>query len=338
MREHLLIAETAAHADAADEDAILRAAARLGRRELVAPLYVLTVTDTLATAPEMWTPWRAALDGEIASRLDAALSPDVEGAGIAAAAERTRAATLALLGASDRRERAFVEAAPLRYLATTAPGVVALHAELAAPLVDTRDTTETAVSVSVGPLADTWLVTVAMLDRPGLFARLAGVFALSGLSILGADAMSGPGGTAIDVFTVESATLAAVDTSTWAVFERNLRASLAGRLDLDVRLAERRRHYPARRTSAPPRVRTDVDSDFTTGFFVQAPDRVGLLHDLALVLAANGLDIRSATVLTHDGVASDTFRVTDASGDAPRDPVQLASVAGRLAAAARGGQ
>lgn len=336
VREHLLIAETAARADVADEDTVLRAAARIKRRELVAPLYVLTVTDTLATSPTMWTPWRAAISREVTVRLDAALSPDIEGAGIAHSAEKTRAEALALLGDADERQRAFVEAAPMRYLATTPPGIVAIHAELAAPLVGSHDAGAAGVSVGMGPLPGTWRVTIATLDRHGLFAQLAGVFALAGLSILGADAMPGPAGTAIDVFTVESATLAAVDTATWSAFERTLRASLGGKLELEVRLAERRRHYPPRRAGVPARVRTDVAGDFTTGFFVQAPDRVGLLHDLALVLAAAGMDIRSATVLTHDGIASDTFRVSDASGVPPRDPVQLASIAVLLTAAARG--
>lgn len=335
VREHLLLAETTWRADLADEDGMLRAAATLGRRELVAPLYVITLVDTLATGPGVWTPWRAAITSELATRLDAALSPDVAGAGIAAAAEATRVRALALLAGAGDRERAFVELAPLRYLASTSPEAVAAHAKLAAPIIGVRDPAEAAIAVSMGPLPSTWRVTIATRDRPGLFACLAGVFALSGLSIMGADALAGPENTAIDGFTVESATLAAVDTSTWATFERNLHASLSGHLSLEVRLAERRRHYPRRLEGFATQVTVDASGEFATALRVETADRVGLLHDLAHALAADALDIRSATVLTHDGVASDTFRVVDAAGEPPRDPVLLAAVAQHLTQAAQ---
>ncbi len=333
VREHLLLAETASRSDVADEDAVLRAAARLGRRDLVGPLYVLTLADTVATSPEAWSPWRRALTRDLAARMDAALSPDVEGAGLAREAHETRAEALGLLGTADVRRRAFVELAPLRYLATTPAGIVAMHADLASPLIGSLDTSAAGVSVTSGPLPGTWRVTVATLDRHGLFAAMAGVFSLSGLSILDADAVAGPEGTAIDAFTVESATLAAVDTSTWAGFERTLLAALAGRLDLEVRLAERRRHYPPSRTGVAPSVSADAGA-YATSFRVRAADRAGLLHDLALALADAQLDITSATVLTHDGIASDTFRVVDASGEPPTDPALLAAIARRLQVAA----
>jgi [protein-PII] uridylyltransferase len=335
VRDHLLLAETAAHADIADEDAVLQVAARIGRRELVAPLYVLTLVDTLATTPGMWTPWRAVLTRELASRLDAALSPEVEGAGIALSAERTRAEALALLPSPETGPRAFVEAAPLRYLASTPPSAVAVHAELAAPLIGTRDLEAAAFSVSPGPLDGTWRVTVATLDRPGLFATLSGVLSLSGLSILGADALPGPGETAIDVFTIESATLAPVETSTWSGFERTLRAALGGHLQLEVRLAERRRHYARHRRDVPASVTLDTSSDFATAVRVEASDRVGLLHDLARALASQHLDIRSATILTHDGIASDTFRVVDEFGEPPRHPAVLEDIERRVRRSAK---
>jgi [protein-PII] uridylyltransferase len=327
--EHLLLGETVARADLSDEDTLLRVAARVGRRDLVGPLFVLTVADTLATDAAAWSPWRAALTHRLAARLDDALSPEVAGAGIAAAAARAREGALALLAEGQTRQRAFVTLAPMRYLAATVPETVALHAELAAPLVGTTDTSEAALAVTSGPLPSTWRVTVATLDRPGLFASLAGVFSLAGLSILDADALPGPGGTAIDVFVVASATLAVVDTATWASLERILRGVLGGHTDLEVRLAERGRHYPARER-VPARVTWDASGALATAVRVEAADRVGLLHDLARTLAVAGLDIRSATALTHDGVASDTFLVVDRSGDAPRDPEFLASLADRV--------
>jgi UTP:GlnB (protein PII) uridylyltransferase len=69
---------------------------------------------------------------------------------------------------------------------------------------------------------------------------------------------------------------------------------------------------------------------------VRAADRVGLLHDLALALSSLGLDIRSVTALTSDGVARDTFRVVDAFGQPPRDPGLLARTQAAMLEAADG--
>ena len=51
----------------------------------------LTAADSLATGRATWSPWTAALVGGLVSRLDAALSDDVDGAGLATRGEAVRA-------------------------------------------------------------------------------------------------------------------------------------------------------------------------------------------------------------------------------------------------------
>ena len=89
VRLHLTLIETALRVDLDDEDAILRCAATVGRRELLAPLHLLTAADSIATGPATWTPWTDALVGTLVSRLDAALSPTVDGAGWSTAPRRS---------------------------------------------------------------------------------------------------------------------------------------------------------------------------------------------------------------------------------------------------------
>ena len=130
VRLHLVLVETALRDDLDDEDAVLRSAARVGRPELLAPLHILTAADSIATGPATWTPWTAALVGTLVARLDAALSPDVDGAGLFAKAEAVRAATIVALPASAEAEVAFVEHAHLRYLASRDPAEIARDARL----------------------------------------------------------------------------------------------------------------------------------------------------------------------------------------------------------------
>ncbi len=325
---HLLLAENAQRIDLDDEDAILHAAAQLSRRELLAPLHVLTAADSLSTGPSTWTRWSAALVARLVSLLDAALSDDVDGAGIASRGEAVRSASLAAMDDRADDERAFVRTASLRYLAGRTPAEIARDAGLVASLARTASADDALLAVGVGPTPDTSVVTVVATDRPELLSRIAGAMSLAGLDILALDAYSAPGNIALDAFVVTSATRRPTTTETFVQLERLVRASLRDRLELKTRLAERQQHYPPR-TTGPVQVET-IAAGWDTAIRVSAPDRPGLLHDLAQAVSATGLDIRWAKVLTVDGLAHDTFHVVGPDGGPVDDPGVLGHLVMRL--------
>ncbi len=330
VREHLLLTEVATHCDLSEEDVVLRTAPRLGDPSLVRPLFLLTAADMQATSPDVWDSWRAALVGDLAVKLEVALSPDTDGAGILRAAESTRAQVVRdaqAVGAS-RSVIAFAEQAPLRYLATRSSAEVLHDARLVSSIAGPGPTGRVAFGVTAGRAEHTWTVDIVTRDRPGLFARLTGVLALAGLDVLSAEAFTAHGGIAIDTFVVSSATLAPVDPSTWAALERLLGAVARDALDLETRLAERRRHYPAPACTPirAPMIDIGERGVYTTPVRVRASDRVGLLHDLALTIEREGFEIRHAVAATDAGVADDTFDLIDAEGAPPRPDVLRASL------------
>ena len=327
VREHLLLAEVAAGRDIHDEDVIVRTAALVPRRDLVDALFVLTAADALATGPGAWSAWHATLVGELADRLRAALSDSFEGAGIVERAEEVRAAVLDLLAdGAPSRASAFVEGAPLRYLAGSSAPEVARHAALVAGVATSARPDAFEAAVAAGPTTGAWRVSVAAPDRPGLFATLCGALCLSGLDIHAADAWDARGGVALDVFVVRSDTRAAVDPATWAAFERHLASGLADPAGLATRLAERRRHYPPR-THTRTHVSVEDTGAYATAVRVRAADRPGLLYDIARAFADTGLRLTWARAVTRTGVANDVFHVTDESGE----PVSDAGALGHLA-------
>jgi len=325
---HLFLPETATRADLDDEDAILSAAGRIRRRELVASLHLLTAADSMATGPATWTPWMSTLVSALVARLDTALSDEVDGAGIASRATAVREQALEMTPAALDGQRAFIELAPLRYLANRTPAEVVNHARLVASLSASSSATDTHISVAAGPAPNTHAVTVVAADKPELLARIAGAMALAGLDILAVDAYGAIGGVALDTFIVTSATRRAVSTDTFANLDRLLSAALRDRLELRTRLTERRRHYPAS-ASGPITVRAS-SSGFDTAVHIVAPDRPGLLHDLASAVSACDLNIRWAKVLTVDGVAKDTFHVVDSTGDRVDDDGVIGHLVMRL--------
>ncbi len=330
VREHLLLAETAFTQDIHDEDVIVRTASAVRHAALVDDLYALTAADSMATGPGAWTTWHAALVGELADRLAAALTHDSLGADAPARAERTRAGALRLVSSEDRAQvDAFIRHAPLRYLARRRPEDVVAHARLAAEALGAAGTAGPRTAVTPGPVPGTWTVTVAAPDHQGLFGEVAGALALAGLDILSADAHSSPSGAAVDTFVTRPDTLAEASPATWAAFERYLVAASAGHLDLDARLTQRRRHYPAPAPRAPI-VSVEPTAAYATAVYVTATDRVGLLHDIARAIAECGLDIRLVRATTRGGTARDVFHVVDAGDQPLDDPGVLGHLAMRI--------
>ncbi len=328
--EHLLLAETASSSDIDDEEVILRTAARLGSREILGQLYVLTLADSLATGPGMWDAWHASLVRTLVSRLDGALSDETDGAGLVASAEATRAASLSM-AESDAATSRVLSSAPVRFLTSRSPSEAMNDARLLAELGAPGSRGQFALGISRGAVPGTFRLAIATIDRPGIFAHLTGVIALAGLDTLGASAHAGPSGTALDTFTVRPATLASPDEGTWSTLERYLAASLDGHLDLRTRLTERQRSYPPGRPSRA-RVSIEPPGAYATAVHVSAADRPGLLFDIADEIAAAGYVVTRANALTRGMRARDTFHVVDTDGVAPSDPGALGHLAMRLRA------
>jgi len=161
-------------------------------------------------------------------------------------------------------------------------------------------------------------ITVVDADRPGLFAKVAGVLALNGLDVLGANAHSEDNGVALAEFTVANSFGGPVN---WDKVRADVELAVAGRLAVRARLAERARVYGRRRkvalTWAPfdRKVVTDNDaSEAATVIEVRAPDAVGLLYRVTSALAEMDLDIRSAKIQTLGDHVVDAFYVRDLSG------------------------
>jgi len=181
---------------------------------------------------------------------------------------------------------------------------------------------ETAVRVD-GPR-----IVVINNDRPGTFARLAGVLALHGIDVLGARAHSDEQGMAASLFRTADAARH-VD---WTAVESDIRRALAGELALSARLAERARTYRRRRRPAAASVLSpsvdfiDGASSNATVIEVRAPDSIGLLHRVATALAEMGLDIRHATVQTIGPSVVDSFYVRTSEGAKVTDPYHRAEI------------
>ena len=318
VREHLLLSDTATRRDLSDPNLVLDVAARVGDAERLAMLYLLTAADAEATGPHASTPWRLGLVRELVGRVEHVLERremDVERAGEL----RDRMEQVRKLLSSERPGAvdAYLARLPRPYLLAVSAEEIAEHFSLVSPAIGSGDV-RTAARAGARP--GTWELTVVASDRPGLLARMAGSLALAGLSILSAQAFTTEDGVAIDLFVVQPAFHGEIDEERWRVVRQTLRKALEGRLSLEYRVREKRRHYPAPSADVPTEVRVLNDaSDFATVVEVEAADRLGLLFDLARTFEELHLDVSLAKVATYGPRVVDAFYVRALYGEKVED-------------------
>jgi [protein-PII] uridylyltransferase len=313
VEHHLLLSDTATRRDLGDEDLVLGVAARVGRPDRLAALYILTMADAAATGPHAWTPWRATLVRELVAKVEHLLERGAMGTqAVARLSHRSEAIRTALRSEQPVLVDRFLERMPPGYLMTVEPDRAAEHYRLIAPPLAAL---EVRTLAGAGSRPGTHALTVVARDRPGLLSRIAGSLALSGLSILTAQVFTTEDGIALDLFEVEGAFHGQVDEERWRTFRSTLRRAVEGRLSLDYRVREKRAYYKAPRPDIPVRVTVDDEaSDFFTVIEVGAPDRMGLLFDVTRALADLDLDVHFAKVATYGGRVVDAFYVRDALG------------------------
>jgi len=163
-------------------------------------------------------------------------------------------------------------------------------------------------------------VTVVAPDRAGLLWSAAGVLAAHRMVVRSASAASASS-TAVIEFSVVPEYGSPPDPAT---LEADLRLVLAGRLDIEQRLARRNRAMrPARVPVAPPRVTLVDDASATaTVVEVRAHDKPGLLWRIGRAFEECALDVRAARVETLGAEAVDVFYVVDRAGRPLSDEAQ----------------
>ncbi|HSL27470.1 MAG TPA: ACT domain-containing protein [Acidimicrobiia bacterium] len=305
VRHHLILPDTAFRRDLDDPAVVTGVASTVGNLDLLKVLALLSVADARATGPDMWSPWKESLLRNLFSKVSDLLTGTAS-----ELPDELRQAVLAMVpdvGADVLTSH--LAGMPPGYLARFGPELVAHHVRLVhRPLVDS----EVRTAVLPGAPMST-LVTVAR-DRPRLLATITGALSLHNLTVLEARVATRADGIALDSFRVEDALGSdMIGQGRWPGVRETLVKALAGEIDLQGRLAEKRAAYRITGESRPAQASIHRrPGGFTID--VTARDRVGLLHDLAVALADLGLEVDLAKINTRGREAVDVFEVRDPLG------------------------
>jgi [protein-PII] uridylyltransferase len=297
LRCHLLLSEVATRRDLDDPATIAGVAEAVGDRETLALLTALTESDSLATGPAAWGPWKAGL----VARLVELVGHSLDGLPAPAPPQPT-AEQLALLHAGTLAVKA--DGDELTVVAPDRPGLLATLAGVLA--LDGASVRSAAIVATTGGGA------------PAHSAEDAGPASSFG----GPSLPASPAGAVLLVVDVRP---------TWDVLpkaeqvEADLAAALDRRLSLAAELARSESPKPWRRRSAAkravhpdePRVAVTIDNEASqsaTLLEVRAPDARGTLWRIARTIDEAGLSITSAIANTLGAEVVDTFYVQTAGG------------------------
>lgn len=314
VNHHLLMSTTAQRQDISDPEVVARFATRVGDREHLDFLYLLTVADIAGTSPKLWNAWKDQLMADLYTAARFALRRGLEHPVFAAerVAETREAARELLLAegmSPDDIERAwdgYPEDSFLRYraeqVAWQTRGVAALAAPrqplvLARPL-DTQRALE---------------VFVYSPDRDGLFAAVTATLDRMGLSVVAARVLNSDTGMSLDSFQVLATEQQRTEPAQLApMIEKRLGAVLA-RAAEQVRPSRRALPRQLRHFRVPVRIEFGPRGDDRTQLTLVCTDRPGLLAEIAVLLRQHRVRVHDARIATYGERVEDFFLLSDFS-------------------------
>ena len=316
VRWHLLMSVTAQRQDITDPDVVHRFAERVGNRDRLGRLYLLTVADIIGTSPRLWNAWKDRLLADLCNATRYALRSDV--ALPRDAAERIgecRTWAMALLHA-DGYERAAVERVWADFPAVSflrhRPEQIAWHtgailkANGAVPLVE----------VHPQSIRGTTELFVCTPDRDGLFATVTAILDRLRFSVMEARILSSPTGLAMDTFLLlEADSQQPATPARAAELQQRLQRALAQAAPVHPAKRGLSRHL--KHFQMTPRISFQAAGERTQLALV-CTDRPGLLAAVAQVMLETGVRVHDARIATFGERAEDFFQITDRN-NAPLD-------------------
>ncbi|MFD0737766.1 [protein-PII] uridylyltransferase [Lysobacter koreensis] len=337
VRQHLLMSMTAQKQDIADPEVIHRFATKVGDRERLDQLYLLTCADIAGTSPKLWNAWKDRLMADLYTATRLALRRGLENplADHERGAE-ARAATHAMLaafGTGDAEIAALFERMPEIGFQRGRPDQLAWQAaSLRGVAVGGTRVRARRVNEHQGALE----VFVHSPDRDGLFAAIVATLDRCGLAIQQARVLDGPNATIFDSF--EVIPTEARNPPGAEEVEARLARALAGSLDA-VKPTRRAQPRHLRHFRIAPQIGFDATANRRTLLSLVCTDRPGLLADVTQVLRQQSLRVHDARIATFGERAEDVFQITtvdDEGRDQPLDEVQQQALRDALRACLEG--
>lgn len=331
VRNHLLLAETALKRDLTEEKPVENCALRLENKTRLYMLHLLTVADSKATGPKVWTSWRKALLNELLVKIDHLLGQEEwQNIDVHRQVRQIKQEVLSLAQLENKNELvSWLESLSLRYLLNQSPSIIIEDFHLEKKL------TSSSFEMVFKKLQENlWQVSLVSYDRPGLFEAIAGVFWANGLNILSADLYTRDYGYVLDRLIVDQVPDPLQPERVWARVKEDFSRVIDHHEGIETILAKKQIRKKKRACQILPKETTIIidekASDFYTVIEVYTWERPGLLYTVSGVLHRFGLTIKTAKITTPGAQVLDVFYVRDEEGNKVTDQDLLESLKSSL--------
>ncbi len=313
--------ETALHQDIHQPGVINQFAKRVGTRERLMMLYLMSYAELRAVAPGTWTAWKKFLLSELYHRTRQYLERPESLAEIPQATREEVYQALHREFPASEIER-HLNQMPEDYLHAAPAEEIALHIRLIHSLKD-RDFILHHRHNAEGKFHHVTLLGPADRD---LFKILIGVLTARNANILGAQVYLRQDGISILTMQVEETErLPGADLSLWKSVKQTLTKVLNKQADMRSLLAARARFMESRQKAAlVPKVHFENAGLFTQ-VRIEARDHQGMLYKIAKVLSDFNIQVHRAKISTQGNRGIDMFLVSQ-RGEKVVRPRQIQSI------------
>lgn len=333
VRWHLAMSATAFKRDLADPKTILDFVGHVQSPERLRLLLILTVADIRAVGPGVWNGWKGQLLRDLYYRAEDAMSGSMIGKASQERVAYARERLAEKLGDWPEEElTAHIQRFYDGYWLGLDLDTQVWHAGIMRRAG--RDSRGMEIEARSDAFKAMTEITIYAPDHPGLFARIAGAMAVSGVSIVDARIFTTHDGMAVDSFIVQDTEDSPLDEpGRLERLEQAIRKTLAGEMRPRRVIAEKRPNY-AQRTqvfTVEPAVYIDNNASNTwTVIEVNGRDRIGFVHDVAWALYDLSLNLGRARIATYGERAVDVFYVRDMFGLKIDNKTKLDRIKSRL--------
>ncbi|MEM8728816.1 MAG: [protein-PII] uridylyltransferase [Pseudomonadota bacterium] len=333
VRNHLLMSDMAQKRDIADPRTVADFASAVATKKRLDLLLILTVCDIRGVGPDIWNNWKASLIRALYRQTVRAFEHGTDD--LTRETRETEAIAKLRDGLGDWPARQ-LEAEIDRHYPPYWQGLhITAHivfARLLRDLVNSADASEICIDLHPEENMDVTRACFAMVDHPGIFARLAGALALVGANICDARTYTTKDGFVTATFWIQDHDGNPYEVGRLPRLTQMIHRTLRGEVVAREAFKSRDKIKPREKAfDVPTSVAFDNDgSDIYTIIEVDTRDRPGLLYDLARALAEANIYIASAVVATYGEQAVDTFYVKDMFGLKYQTPAKQKRLEERL--------
>ncbi len=318
VAEHLTMSHIAQKQDLSDGQVISDFAKRVGNERNLTALYLLTVADIRGTSPKVWNAWKGKLLEDLFRYTMRTLGGRAPDAGSEVESRKREALTmLALYALPFEAHKDLWDTLDVGYFMRHEATDIAWHTrQLSRQLMLTKnkgESMEVTVRARLSPVGEGLQVMVYSPDQADLFARICGYFDQTGFNILDAKVHTATNGYALDTFQVVTHFTKEHYRDLINLVETGLTQTIHLAKPLPTpskgRMSRRVKSFPI-----TPRVSLQPDERGQKWLLsISASDRVGLLYNVASVLAHHKVNLFLAKISTLGERVEDTFLVDGAA-------------------------